>query len=58
MATTKVLAAFFCAHFGEVDVQVANRVSPEFIFRRALPIFVQGQAAAAVLLKAAVQCRA
>ena len=43
---------------GKIDLQVANRMVFEFLFRKALPVFVQGQAADAVALETAVQRRA
>ena len=54
----EVLAAFFGLHLGKVDVQIANGVVLELLFRRALPVFAQRQAADAVALETAVQHRA
>ena len=46
-------------HFGKINVQIADGVVLELLFRRALPLFAQRQAADAVALKtAAVQRRA
>ena len=54
----EVLLAFFGPHFREIDGQVADRIVPELLFRRALPVFAQRQAADAVAVEAAVQRRA
>ena len=54
----KVLLAFFGLDLGEIDVQVTDGIVLEFLFRRALPVFVQRQSADAVPLKTAVQGRA
>ncbi len=51
----KVLLAFFGLDLGEIDVQVADGVVLELLFRGALPLLVQRQATDAVALEAAVQ---
>lgn len=50
----EILAAFFDLHFGKITVQIADWVVARFLFRKALPVFVQGQAANAVARKTAV----
>lgn len=50
--------AFFSLYFREIDVQVADGLVLELLFRRALPVFVQRQAADAVALETVVQRRA
>ena len=47
-----VLAAFFGLRLGEIDAQVADGAVLELLPRRALPVFAQRQAAAAVALEA------
>ena len=54
----EVLLAFFGLDFGKIDGQVAHRIIFEFLFRWALPVFAQRQAADAVALETAGQRRA
>ena len=54
----EVLAAFCGLHFRKIDVQIADGIVLEFLFRRALPVLAQRQATDAVALEATVQCRA
>jgi len=51
----EVLLAFFGLNLGEIDLQVADGVVLELLFRRALPVFAQRQAADAVALEATMQ---
>jgi hypothetical protein len=51
----EVLLAFFGLNLGEIDMQVADGVVLELLFRRALPVFAQRQAADAVALEATMQ---
>ena len=51
----EVLLAVFGLDLGKIDVPIADGVVLAFLFRRALPVFVQRQAADAVALKAEVQ---
>jgi len=51
----EVRLAFFGLHLGEIDLQVADGVVLELLFRRALPVFAQRQAADAVALEATRQ---
>ena len=53
----EILLALLGLHFGEIDVQIADGMVFEFLFRRSLPVFTQRQAADAVALKAAVRGR-
>ena len=53
----EVLAALLSLYLREMDVQIADGLLFEFLFWRAPPVFVQGQAAAAVALKTAVRRR-
>ena len=53
----EVLLAFFRAHLGEIDVQVADGVVLELLFQRASRRLIRGQATDAVALQAAVQGR-
>ena len=54
----QVPAAFRGPDLGKIDVEVADGVVLEFLFRRSLPVFAQRQSADAVPPKAAVQGRA
>lgn len=50
----EVVVVFFGLDFGKIDVRVVHQIVREFLFRWALAIFVQRQAAAAVALETTI----